>query len=105
MNDWRVDPRKILDYLLSATSEAGAGKNRFFRSCGFSPDAWEVMRDALVAHAQTANLEEVDATSRYGTKFIFRCRIATPDRRDPCILTVWQLRSGDYWLVTAYPSG
>ena len=50
MNDWRVDPRKILDYLLSDTCRSGAAKNRFFRSFGFTPSAWQVMRDALVGH-------------------------------------------------------
>jgi len=105
MNEWRVDQRKILDYLLSATSEAGAAKSRFFRSRGFAPQAWGAMRDALVAHSQSAGLQEIDPTSRYGTKYVFRCRIGTPDRNDPCILTVWQYRGGDYWLVTAYPFG
>ena|SRR5271165_5330030 len=103
MHDWRVDPRKIIDYLLSATSDAGAAKNRFFRAVGFMPDAWDVMRDALVAHPLTANRREIDTASPYGTKHVFRCRLTTPDRSDPCILTVWQYRHGDYWLVTAYP--
>ncbi len=39
----------------------------------------------------------------YGEKRVYRCSIITPDGRDPCIRTVWQLRSGDYWPVTAYP--
>jgi hypothetical protein len=87
MNDWRLDRRKILDYLLSDTSASGAAKNRFFGSFGFRPHRWE----------------GIDTTSTYGTKYVYRCRIITPDARNPCILTVWQHREGDYWLVTAYP--
>jgi hypothetical protein len=105
MDDWRVDPRKILDYLLSETSSAGAAKNRHFRSRGFAPTAWEVFRDALTGHAQTASLEQVNPSSPYGVKRIYRCVITTPNGSNPCIRTVWQLRAGDYWLVTAYPFG
>jgi len=47
--------------------------------------------------------KDIDTTSTYGTKYVYRCRIITPDARNPCILTVWQHREGDYWLVTAYP--
>src|SRR5450759_5297708 len=100
MHDWRVDQRKILDYLLSDTSPAGAAKSRYFRSAGFLPTEWQVFSEALVAHARTANLQEVDPSSPYGAKHIFRCAITTPDARNPCIRTVWQLRGDDDWLVT-----
>ena len=103
MNDWRLDRRKILNYLLSNSSRSGADKSRFVRSFGFRPHQWEGMRDALVAHPRTASLQDIDTTSTYGTKYVYRCRIITPDARNPCILTVRQYREGDYWLVTAYP--
>ncbi len=60
MDDWRVDERKILHYLLSEASPTGAAKNRFFRSRGFSHLTWQVLRDALVARVETASLQEVD---------------------------------------------
>ena len=103
MDDWRVDQRKILDYLLSETSPTGAAKNRFFRASGFTPLGWRVFSDALAIHPRTASLQEVDTSSPYGEKHIFRCSIVTPNGRNPCIRTVWQRRDGDYWLVTAYP--
>ena len=103
MDDWRVGQRKILDYLLNRRSATGAAKSRFFESGGFTRTGWQVFRAALVAHARTASLQEVDASSPYGEKYVFRCAIATPDARDPCIRTVWQKRDGDFWLVTAYP--
>jgi hypothetical protein len=103
MNEWRIDPSKLLNYLLSDTSAAGAAKNRFFRKFGFSPASWEVMHDALLEHPKRARLLETDLSSRYGRKDIYQCQIGTPDRRDPCIVTVWQYRDGDYWFVTARP--
>src|SRR5215469_7326451 len=103
MDDWRVDRRKILDNPLNERSASGAAKNRFFRSGGFTPGHWEVMRDTLIGHPKSASLHDVDTTSRYGTKYIYRCQITTPNGLRPCILTVWQYRSGGYWLVTAYP--
>ena len=57
----------------------------------------------LRVHPNGATLQAVDASSPYGDKHIFRCTIATPDGRDPCIRTVWQKQDGDFWLVTAYP--
>ena len=42
MNDWRVDERKILDYLLNQRSATGAAKSRFFESGGFTREAWQV---------------------------------------------------------------
>jgi hypothetical protein len=103
MDDWRVDPRKILDYLLNSRSATGAAKSRYFESGGFSREAWQVFRAALIDHARTATLQEVDRSSPYGEKHVFRCNILTPDASEPCIQTVWQKRDGDFWLVTAYP--
>ncbi len=40
-------------------------------------------------------------------KYTVRCRIRTPDGRDPRILTVWIVPPGEHEarLVTAYPDG
>ena len=95
---------RFLDYLLSETSLPGAPKNRFFRSMGFGVGPWEVFRDALAAHPETAALESTDTTSLYGEKRCYRCVIATPNGRNPCIRTVRQERDeGLFQLVTAYP--
>jgi hypothetical protein len=105
MADWRIDPAKILRYLLNDQSPSGMGKARFFRSFGFNRTQWELLRDALLAHPRTAPLEEVDASSPYGVKLASHCNVAAPDGRSPCIRTVWQHRGGTWWLVTAYPFG
>ena len=103
MPDWQVDPRKILDYLLNEASPTGAAKARFFRAGGYQRGYWMELAEALCAHPTTASLQEIDAGSPYGEKRVFRCRIAMPDGRAPCIRTVWQRRDGVYWLVTASP--
>ncbi len=103
MDEWRIDPRKISEYLLNPNSETGSSKARFFQAGGFESENWQAFADALLAHTRTATLVDVDNSSPYGTKYVFRCAIETPDRRNPCILSVWQRREGDTWLVTAYP--
>ncbi len=103
MADWRVDRRKILDYLLNDASETGAAKARFFQSAAYTRERWRALHDALCAHPNNASLQAVDTGSPYGAKHVFRCAITTPDRRNPCIRTVWQERDGGFWLVTAYP--
>ncbi len=42
----------------------------------------------------------------YGTKFVVRCSIETPDGRSPCVFTVWMREEGNDLsrLVTAYPA-
>lgn len=103
MPDYRVAPNKVTAYLLNPTSETGGPKARYFMGYGFRPGNPAAFVSALLNHPVTARLESVDATSPYGTKYVFRCSITTPNGGTPCIRTVWQLRDGDYWLVTAYP--
>ena len=100
---WLVDPRKITDYLLSASSPTGAPKNRFFRSVGFEPAAWSVLRDALARHPITAELAFIDPSSPYGEKRVYQCNITSPNGKNPCIRTVWQRAGSDFPLLTAYP--
>jgi filamentous hemagglutinin len=101
--EWRIAPAKISDYLLNPLSPAGGPKARFFLACGFRRGQPGGLAAALEQHPRSAALELVDRSSPYGAKFIHRCAITTPNGRNPCIRTVWQLRDGDYWLVTAYP--
>lgn len=100
-----VEEKKVKEYLLNETHEAGGPKARFFLARGFSPDRWQEIAAALVAHPER---NPVEGTSRneYGTKYVVRCRIETPDGRAPCIVTVWMDRDdkGDARLVTAYPA-
>jgi hypothetical protein len=63
MPDWRVDAGKILHDVLNDQSPSGVAKAKFFLSRGFKREDWEGFRDALIVHARTARLEELDLTS------------------------------------------
>jgi hypothetical protein len=46
-----VDPRKLTDYLLSATHPFGRSKAEFFARFGYSGDNWPAFAGALLRHA------------------------------------------------------
>lgn len=100
-----VPPAKLTDYLLDPDHPAGGPKAAFFRRFGFSIDRPDVMIAALIAHPDR-NPVEATHLDQWGMRYTVRCRIETPDRRDPCILTVWILPPGhgEARLVTAYPA-
>lgn len=101
---FRIDPNKILNYLLSEATPPAAGKSRFFRGIGFAPEDWRALRDALLRHPETARLEYEDGESPYGRKSVFRCDLpAAPNGKIYCIRSVWQLRGDAWWFLTAYP--
>lgn len=44
--------------------------------------------------------------SDFGVKYELKCKIKTPDERNPCIVTVWIVENGqeEPKLITAYPA-
>jgi hypothetical protein len=97
--------RKVRDYLLNVNHRDGGPKARFFLAKSFSVGAWRTFADAIVRHRVDNPIQETDAME-FGLKVTVRCRLRTPDGRDPCILTVWMVEdAGTPRLVTAYPSG
>jgi hypothetical protein len=99
-----VPPAKLTGYLLCADHPVGGAKAAYFRAFGFSPDRLDIMTAALTAHPDENPVSDVEH-SHWGQRYIVRCRIWTPDGRDPCILTVWIVPSGEdrARLFTAYP--
>ena len=98
-----VEPGKVLNYLLAPEHEEGGPKAKFFRNRGFGPERWEEMARALRKHGETQPVVKV-TENKWGTKFEVRCEIGTPDGRNPCIRTLWQVSGGAApRLVTAYP--
>src|SRR6185312_7620482 len=87
-----VEETRIRQYLLNSRHPVGGSKARFFLACRFSADHWHEFRDALVAHAQTNPVKRTVATN-WGTRCTVECHCRTPDGRDPCIRTVWQLEA------------
>ena len=99
-----VERNKIVAYLLAPDHPEGAGKAEFFAHFGFTVDLWEVLADALLAHARTHPVASVSET-RYATKYRIEGPVACPDGRSPSIRTVWIVDGGSDAprLVTAHP--
>jgi hypothetical protein len=99
-----VADAKVRDYLLAASHPNNGGKAGFFRQFGFSQQMWIVLQEALRMHPRTNPVIGV-TTNQYGVKYKIRCSLSSPDRRNPCINTVWLVdpQNGAPQLVTAFP--
>jgi hypothetical protein len=83
----QIDPRKLV-YLHTA------GKMRFFEMHGFDRDRPEELVSALKGHPLRNAIERVIPAPPHGVKYTARCSIVSPDGRDPCVLTVWIIDTG-----------
>ncbi len=99
-----VAPAKITLYLLSEVHEDGKSKANFFLRFGFSVTQWEVMRDALLAHAAEHEVASVLETTR-GKHYTVEGELQTPSGSSPLVRTVWALETDSEMprLITAYP--
>lgn len=100
-----VPDRKITHYLLSETHEIGKHKATFFKRFGFDISDVQAFRNSLIEHSIERDIERQEETG-FGDKYELRCDIQTPDKRNPCIITVWIIEKGKEvpTLITAYPS-
>jgi hypothetical protein len=101
-----VDDAKITRYLLNpAHSPEAAGKAKFFAAYGFDLANWGRLKQALRNHP-LVNAVSANATTPFGKKFEVTCALATPDGRDPCVVSIWIIEppSRDPRFVTAYPN-
>jgi len=99
-----VTRQKIVDYLLNSRHARGKSKAAFFGNFGFSVASWTVLQQALIAQGCNNPVVETRQTG-FGPRYTVRCSCPSPDGRDPCILTVWQIdtESACPRLITAYP--
>ena len=99
-----VDRSKITDYLLALDHPEGSSKAQFFERFGFKATAWEILAEALIAHAR-ANAVASMFQSKYGTKYRIEGPLVCPDGRSPSIRAVWIIDAGSDVprLVTAHP--
>ncbi len=99
-----VPQKKITQYLLSLTHPDGKSKAKFFLKFEFTVDSWEIMANALINHAADHELAKIEA-SPFGTRYVIKGRVITPDGRNPEVRAVWFISTGDDTprLVSAYP--
>ncbi|WP_390624653.1 DUF6883 domain-containing protein [Anthocerotibacter panamensis] len=99
-----VEERKILAYLLDLKHSSGASKAKFFLNRGFDRENWQYFSEALIFQGTNNPVKKVKETE-YGTRYTIECHCPTPDRLNPCIRTVWELREGETQprLITAFP--
>ena len=98
-----VAANKVRGFLLDENHAGNKGRAKFFARFGFSPDHWEVLRDALIAHVNNNDVLDTE-TAKHGTVYTVRCSLVSPDGRDPCISTIWTIEpSGGPKFVTAFP--
>lgn len=100
-----VEDSKITEYLLSETHEKGKDKAAFFKRFGFNITDMDTFRDSLLQHSIERDIEKTK-DSEHGIKYILKCEINTPDKRNPCIITIWIVENGQQEprFVTAYPA-
>ena len=101
-----VEKKKIVQYLLSPTHAEGGPKAQFFVGRGFTVSNWEEMADALCHHARSNDISRAKTTP-FAVNYSLDCNVPTPDRSNPCIRTVWEIRPEDPRprLITAHPLG
>ena len=75
-----VEERKVSAYLLS--KERSEGKAAFFAAFGFTLARWELLRDALLAHAASHEVA-LAAITPHGAKYIIEGLLRTPDGTNP----------------------
>jgi uncharacterized protein DUF6883 len=100
----RVERKKIVEYLLSASHPDGGAKARFFSSFGFNAEKWTIFAAALKEQARTHDVSS-SIESHYGTRYTVDGRLTTPDGRNPNVRTVWVMgkRGKSPRLITAFP--
>jgi hypothetical protein len=100
----RVERKKIVEYLLSASHPDGSSKARFFGSFGFSAEKWRIFAAALKEQARTHDVSS-SIESQYGTRYTVDGRLTTPDGRNPNVRTAWAMgkRGKSPRLITAFP--
>lgn len=100
-----VPEAKIVNYLLNLEhKQGGKDKAGFFMRFGFTMERWDVLAQALLAHA--AAYEVVNTSARFDvTTYAIDGALDTPDQRRPLVRSVWALEQGSEAprLVTAYP--
>lgn len=100
-----VPEAKIVKYLLNLEhNQGGKDKAAFFMSFSFTIEAWEVLAQALLAHAAAY---EVASTMTLPERihYVIEGEIISPDGRNPWIRSIWVVETDSIAprFVSAYP--
>ena len=100
-----VAQQKVVDYLLDTAHVRGSSKARFFGAFGFDVANWKVLQEALIVQGRGNPVVETTLTG-YGPRYKVKCNCPSPDGRNPCVFTVWQIDAESVCpkLLTAYPA-
>jgi filamentous hemagglutinin len=97
-----VDQRRITHYLLNLEHSDGWSKAKFFLARQFTVEGWVILRAALMTQGKVNPVTRTIVT-QWGLRYTVECQCPTPDGRNPCIRTVWQMQDGVPHLLTAIP--
>lgn len=101
-----IIPRdKIENYLLDPGHPVGGGKAKCFLHVGFRRESWQVLSDALRAHAKQ-NPAAQSTSDADGIVYLGEGPLQTPSGRKPRVRSVWLLETGNLAprFISAYPS-
>lgn len=103
-NNAYIPLSKLSEYLLSETHIVGKSKAKFFLTLGFNKNNAKLLKQELLAIAQTKNIKE-SISSPYGTKYIIEGFLNTPKKPSIKMRTIWIIETGENIprFVTAYP--
>jgi hypothetical protein len=100
-----LDDAKISQYLLNPAHPVGGSKAKFFLSRGFTQANWTELKTALLDHPRHNQVASQTANA-HAEKYAISCSLVTPDRTNPCVISVWNIQPSDPYprFVTAYPN-
>ena len=99
-----VPKEKLSEYLLDEHHPVGGSKAKWFRSLGYDIADPSVLEGDLLSQVKSSEDFE-EKKSRFGTKYVVRGKITTPNGNQANVETVWIVESSDNRprLVTAIP--
>jgi hypothetical protein len=105
LRQMKVDPTKLVDYLLSRSHPVGQRKARYFRALGFGAETSDELETALIVHGSENPVVRREET-RFGSKYVVDgpFRAANGERVE--LRSIWFIEAGSEVarFVTAYPT-